>query len=192
MGFGRFLRVTFFELLELVQVAFNLCGKVIAGTKGSILGRVPSVGPFGRIGRSWSIGLLLQMGERAGQSRIIGKCHHYSTAQRFELDFNDEVTTGPRLGRYLWVASMIFTAKAIFSGTKHSQVALNLWDLASSRLGGIDSSYQLAISSIWVSRTVGRTSQRRCTRNASSNLTGLVAQRGDLSVTMVANEPKNP
>ena len=79
--------------MKLVQVAFNLCDKVIAGTKGSILGRVPSVGPFGRIGRSWSTGLLLKMGERAGQSRIIGKCHHYSTAQRFELDFNDEVTT---------------------------------------------------------------------------------------------------
>ena len=30
------------------------------------------------------------MGERAGQSRIIGECHHSSSAQRFELDFNDE------------------------------------------------------------------------------------------------------
>ena len=40
---GANTRVTFFELLELVQVGFNLCGKVIAGTKGSILGRVRPV-----------------------------------------------------------------------------------------------------------------------------------------------------
>ena len=50
------------------------------------------------------------MGERAGQSGIIGK--------------NDVI-----LDRSPASTRLLGMAKSIFSGTKHSKVALNLWDL---------------------------------------------------------------
>ena len=67
------------------------------------------------------------MGERAGQSRIIGECHHSSSAQRFELDFNDEVTTDVVFGRS--VIEPVQVSALVKSGI-HSVgilVARNIW-----------------------------------------------------------------